>query len=350
MTRAFRILITVISMFCFLSTTLNAQSPSLTIGSVGICTSPTILIPLTGTNMTNIGSLTIFINFDNQSLVFDSVKNINPQLNGLLFNLVSNPSRLAIVWSNVNGANFQNNTLLNLKFTVLQQNSAISFAPGCEIASVSLQVLPVNYINGGVYPSAPIITANPENKTVKSQANAVFQVASSNASAYLWQESRNGGISWTELTDGTTYTGTHTAVFTVNHVPTLFNQFAYRCIVKKDNCPATTNQATLSVDSVSGVYEQGLKNTLHIYNTPNPFSESTTLNYTVPSRGNVSINILSSLGKCMVKIINSEHLKGTYKLEENFVSLPSGIYTCQYIFTSSGNSFVTETKMIKINQ
>jgi hypothetical protein len=344
----FKISLAILLLSCF-SMNLKAQDPSLSIGNVGICNTPTVLVPLTGNNLTNIGSMTLYINFDDQSLTFSSLENIDTQLNGLLFNVVTNPSRLAIVWSNVNGAHFQNTVLLNLKFNVLHPASLLSFAVGCEIANVSLQIIPVNYINGSVYSSEPSISKDPENKTIKSQANAMFQVSSPDAAEFAWQESRNSGTSWLNLTDGSTYTGTHTASVTINHVPTNFNNFVYRCILKKDNCPATSNQATLTVDSVSGIHDQKLNGQVYIYNEPNPFSGNTTLIYNVPEKGNVTIELFALTGKHLLKLIEGPHIKGEYKIENNFVSLPTGIYMCKYVFTSSAKVLENQVKMIKIN-
>ncbi|MEI7662467.1 MAG: T9SS type A sorting domain-containing protein [Bacteroidota bacterium] len=337
-------------LFFIASKNLTAQNPTLSIGNVGICNTPTVLVPLAGANLTNIGSITLFISFDDLSLTFDTVLNVDPQLNGLLFNRLSNPSRIALVWSNVNGAHFQNTNLLNLKFNVLQQSSALTFISGCEIANLSLQIVPVNFVNGSVYPAMPIISAGPDNKTVKSQANAIFQVTSPDATIYTWQESRNSGTSWNDLTDGTTYSGIHTAEVTIKHVPTNFNHFVYRCVLKKDNCPSISNQATLSVDSVSGMYEDQQIKHFAVYNKPNPFSETTTIVYNVPDEGIVSIELRNMMGKCMVKLFEGFRIKGEYMIEKNFLSLPIGIYFCRYRFTSSAQTSEIQCKMIKINK
>ena len=327
----------------------QAQNSTLSISNVGICNTPTVLVPITGSNLNNIGSMTLFISFDDQSLAFDTITNLDPQLNGLLFNLVSNPARVAIVWSNINGAQFQNSTLLKLKFNVLKETGTLAFTSNCEIATVSLQILSVTYVNGSVYPAIPVITTQPENKTVKSQANALFQVVSSNATLFAWQETRNSGISWQDLADGASYTGSHSAALTINHVPTLFNKYRYRCLLKQDNCPATSNYAILTVDSVSGLDERHRETSLQIFNKPNPFSGVTNIEFTVPAQGSVSINIYSLMGKCMVNLINEQYVKGVYNIENNFVSLPSGIYVCQYVFKTGASVFISEHKMIKIN-
>ena len=55
------------------------------------------------------------------------------------------------------------------------------------------------------------------------------------------------------------------------------------------------------------------------------------------------------MGKCMVNLVNKQSVKGVYNIENNFVSLPSGIYVCQYVFKLAGEVFITERKMVKIN-
>ncbi|MEI6681663.1 MAG: T9SS type A sorting domain-containing protein [Bacteroidota bacterium] len=327
----------------------QAQAPTLTIGNTGICNTQTVLVPITGSNLANIGSLTLYISFDNQILSFDTLKNIDPQLNGLVFNSQTNPSRIALVWSNINGAHFTNNLLLNLKFNVLQQTGNISFESGCEIATVSLQIIPVNYISGSVYQAMPAITTEPANKTIKSQADAAFQVVSPNASEYAWQESRNNGNTWNSLADGTPYAGTHAPILTISHVPTNYNHNQYRCILKLDNCPATTNTAILSVDSVSGINDHSSAELITIYNRPNPFTETTTILYHVPAPGKVSIQLFNTLGSLVMNLVDNILTKGEYKIENNFVSLPTGIYFCRYIFTDAFNAFVNDFKLVKVN-
>ena len=325
----------------------QAQAPALTIGNAGICNTQTVLVPITGTNLANIGSLTLYIGYDSQILSFDTLKNVDPQLNGLVFNSQTNPSRIALVWSNVNGAHFTNNLLLNLKFNVLQQTGNISFESGCEIATVALQIVPVNYISGSVYPSMPAITAEPSNKTIKSQADVSFQVVSPNAAEYAWQESRNSGNTWNILADGTPYSGTHAASLTISHVPTNYNHYQYRCIMKRDNCPATSNTAILSVDSVSGINDHSSAEFMTLYNRPNPFTENTTILYQVPGPGNVSIQLFNATGSLVMNLVDDKRIKGEYKIENNFVSLPAGIYFCRYIFTDASNAFVNDFKLVK---
>ena len=344
---AFVYLSAFLMLFFYCAQKSSAQAPALSIGNTGICNTQTVLVPITGNNLANIGSLTLYIGYDSQVLSFDTLKNIDPQLNGLVFNSQTNPSRIALVWSNVNGAHFTNNLLLNLKFNVLQQTGNISFESGCEIATVSLQIVPVNYINGSVYSAMPAITAEPANKTIKSQADAAFQVVSPNAAEYGWQESRNSGNTWSSLSDGTPYSGTHASILTISHVPTNYNHYQYRCIMKQSNCPATSGTALLTVDSVSGINDHSTAASMTIYNRPNPITETTTILYHVPGPGKVSIQLFNPLGGLVMNLVDNFLTKGEYKIENNFVYLPAGIYFCRYIFTDPVNTFMHEFKLVK---
>jgi hypothetical protein len=338
--------------FLFYCSVLNAQTPGLSLGYVGVCNDTTILVPLTGYNLSNIGAITLYINYDEQKLVFLSIENIDPQLSGLMANPLSNPARLSIVWSKTSGANFLNTTLFKIKFRVLQKPGNLNFVKdNCEIANISIppQIITINYTDGLVFASIPTILFEPENKTIVSQSNAVFQVISPNALEFTWQESRSNGMLWSTLSETGTYSGTQTNTLTIKHVPANYNQFLYRCILSRYSCPAVSGVATLSVDSLTGIAGQLIHGILHLSNSPNPFSGKTTLQYTVPEYGLVSIKIYSMTGKIMGVPVDKPHKPGTYTLEDNFVYLPAGIYFCQYLLKSLNMAYETNFKMIKIN-
>ena len=341
----------VIFLFCVLL--LHAQAPSLTIGNVGVCNNSTVSVPLTGSNLTNIGAITLYIDFDPQSLSYDSVENINPQLSQLLANAPS-ASRVSLVWSKTSGASFMNNELLlKLKFTILKKSSTLIFVKeNCEIANISLppQVITINYTDGAIFPSEPTFTVEPENKTIPSQSNAVFLVTSSNASTYTWQESRTNGTLWSDLTETNTYNGTQTDTLTIRHVPANFNHFIYRCILNKTGCPAISSGAVLSVDSLSGIYGLSSQIIPDLKNTPNPFTGKTTLEYTVPEPGFVTLKIFSITGEVVEVLVERPQQAGVYRIDENFVYLTAGVYICQYVFKGPANVYETHRKMIKINQ
>ena len=327
-----------------------SQDPSLTIGHVGLCDNSTVLVPVIGDNLLNVGAITLFIDYNPNELLFESVENINPQLSGLMVNNLTDSSRLSIVWSKTTGANFMNTSMMNLKFQVLSLPCTITFLKNnCEIANIAIppQVIPVNFADGTVFPSLPALNSGPENKTISSQSNALFQVTSSNATGYSWQERKSISSIWTDLTESVTYTGTSTNTLTITSVPASFNQFLYRCILSLNGCQILSPNAILSVDSLAGIDGTALNRSLRIKNSPNPFSESSTLEYSVPEYGFVTIKIMTLSGQVVRTLVNSYQQPGSYRLEDNFVSLPAGIYFCEYSFNGIGGVSLSHWKMIK---
>ena len=64
-------------------------------------------------------------------------------------------------------------------------------------------------------------------------------------------------------------------------------------------------------------------------NYPNPFNPNTTINFSIPVNGMVSLTIYNTLGEKVDKLINDEILIGNYSVKWNASNLPSGIYLYQ---------------------
>jgi hypothetical protein len=329
----------------------KAQTASLSLGNVGICENSTISVPLTGNDLNGIGALTLFIYYNDQDLAFNAIENPDPQLSGLIYNALANPSRIAIVWSKIAGASFNNATLLHIKFDVLHKNSTLAFAQdSCEIADISIppQLITATYNNGSVFDAIPDFSQEPENTTAVSLSDVSFLVTSPNASGYSWQESRNSGDSWANLAESGNYAGTNTNFLTINNVSTTYNQYRYRCILDPDGCNAVSRAAILSVDSIAGISPHYAQDILKLSTNPNPFNAGTTVSFTVPENGFVTIKIFSMTGQLMETPVEQFYMLGTYRVYKNFVSLPRGIYFCNYVFRNAANVYETNKKMIKI--
>jgi len=332
---------------------LKGQNATLTLENTGICEPISIRVPITGNNLTNVGAITLFMTYNDTLLTFNSIQNLHPQLDGIIVNTLTNPARVALVWSKTSGATFMNDTLLCLEFDIIppaRPNSLNFIDSICEFASVSIppQVLSVSYYNGTVFLTKPSISSEPENKEIKSQSNAVFQVSSPDATTYIWQESRNSGVLWTNLTENATYNGTQSNTLTIHHVPSVFDQYNYRCILNPVICPVISATAVLSVDSITGITTYGSPLPFFLKNTPNPFSGTTILEYTVPENGFVTIKIFSMTGELMDTPVKSLHKAGYYRAEENFIYLPAGIYFCQFVFRGPARIYETYRKLVKI--
>jgi len=82
----------------------------------------------------------------------------------------------------------------------------------------------------------------------------------------------------------------------------------------------------------TGVGDTPFSQILSVSNFPNPFNPSTTVSYTVPSRGNVSVTIYDARGARVATLVDNEsRVAGAYRLEwngrsESGAMLSSGIY------------------------
>ncbi len=77
-------------------------------------------------------------------------------------------------------------------------------------------------------------------------------------------------------------------------------------------------------------------------NYPNPFNPNTTIKYTIPSAGLITIKVFDVLGKEVATLVNAEKPARNYEIEFNAANLTSGIYFYQL----KAGSFVETKKMI----
>ncbi|MCG6913775.1 T9SS type A sorting domain-containing protein [bacterium BMS3Abin03] len=64
-------------------------------------------------------------------------------------------------------------------------------------------------------------------------------------------------------------------------------------------------------------------------NYPNPFNPSTTISFTLPESGNVSLRIFNTLGEEVTTLVNGYTEAGIYSYNFNAENLPSGFYIYQ---------------------
>jgi photosystem II stability/assembly factor-like uncharacterized protein len=80
-------------------------------------------------------------------------------------------------------------------------------------------------------------------------------------------------------------------------------------------------------------------------NYPNPFNPSTTIKYSVPTAGNVSVKIYNSIGSEIMTVVNKNHTPGNYVETVDMGGLSSGIYF--YILKSGDFSETKKMMLIK---
>jgi len=84
-------------------------------------------------------------------------------------------------------------------------------------------------------------------------------------------------------------------------------------------------------------------------NYPNPFNPSTTIMYSLPKEGFVSLKIYNLIGEELFTLVNEDKAIGNYEIEFNAKALPSGIYFYRLqVYPANGGAgiFVETKKMI----
>ena len=77
-------------------------------------------------------------------------------------------------------------------------------------------------------------------------------------------------------------------------------------------------------------------------NYPNPFNPSTTIRFSVPEQGLVTLKVFNLLGEQVATLVNSELAKGSYEINFKGYDYSSGIY----FYTLNAGNFVSTKKMI----
>ena len=77
-------------------------------------------------------------------------------------------------------------------------------------------------------------------------------------------------------------------------------------------------------------------------NYPNPFNSITTLEYSLPNSGNISLIIYNLLGEEVARLVDRQMPSGDHTANWNASNLPSGIY----FFRLQASDFVQTRKML----
>jgi hypothetical protein len=113
------------------------------------------------------------------------------------------------------------------------------------------------------------------------------------------------------------------------------------------NCQTTSDYATLTVENLTGLFNnQGFsKNSIEIY--PVPFSDATKVKFIGNANGTFYITITNLFGQIVADFLWSSVSEGSRHIELNTSNWPSGIY----IFTSkqdnSDGAFECIKKIVK---
>lgn len=341
-----RYLLLLIFLF-FLGTSLSAQTQTVSIETVSSCAGQEVFLNVTASNLLNVVAITLYLDINTDSLTFISLTNIDPQLEGLLYNYIPDSNRLYVGWNKLVPVNFNQKKLFEIKCGVVETPSNISFSTSCEIIDSSLTPIAVTYLRGIVTSAIPDIISQPVAQTLSAGGTASFQVISENTDGYQWEERSAGSSLWTRLSDEGNYSGVHTNRLTIVNVPIAFDNNVYHCVLRNEACSATSVQAPLRVDSTTSVNSLQETKNFTITNCPNPFHESTVIKYYLPEDGNISIRIYSIVGSMVADLVNSDMNRGRHEVTFFTNGLNSGVYLCRIEYITRNERFVSTKKIIK---
>lgn len=101
--------------------------------------------------------------------------------------------------------------------------------------------------------------------------------------------------------------------------------------------------------NITSLYDVGLglneqpKQDMMLTNYPNPFSSSTTIEYTLAKRAKVSVEILDELGRSVKMLQNSDMAAGKHSLSLDRAGLAAGTYYCRLV---TGDAVETRKMLI----
>ena len=95
-----------------------------------------------------------------------------------------------------------------------------------------------------------------------------------------------------------------------------------------DECAGTAPNITATSNQVLGMNltQTNSSTAVKMMNYPNPFQESTTIQYRLESDANIQISIFDRSGQLITNLVNSYQSTGIHEINWNAASLPAGVY------------------------
>lgn len=126
------------------------------------------------------------------------------------------------------------------------------------------------------------------------------------------------------------------------HSYTESGNYKVSLFVQNDIASWDTVSKTINYN-ITGIDNNILANKFELgQNYPNPFNPTTSINYSVPKSGNVSIIIYDVLGNEIYRLVDEFKSAGKHSISFNAANLSSGIY----FYTLTDNNFIESKKMV----
>jgi len=178
---------------------------TMTAGDVEGLPGDMVYVPVNVTDFNGVGAVTLEMGYDDLALNFVSLANVNPMFNGALVNGSDGSIFISWVDNTLQGVNFGETKLFDLKFEYVSGQSAITFnAAGSEVSDVLGEVITVTYFDGSVS-LAPIRLLTP-NGGEELNAGDQYEITwvTNGFDMVNLTYSVDGGTSWETIVDNAT--------------------------------------------------------------------------------------------------------------------------------------------------
>lgn len=167
-------------------------------------------VPVSTTALSGAAAINLVIDYDDALLNYTGFS--ADQLSGWSVSQTAGQVQLTKV--DGSGMSLSAGDLVTLNFYYEKDFATVSFASGTFIQKADLSMFQLELIDG--YVSTPaIITADPQDQTVVLGDDATFSVSATDAISYQWQESTDGGTTWSDLANGSGVSGVNTDELTI---------------------------------------------------------------------------------------------------------------------------------------
>ncbi len=233
-------------------------------------------------------------------------------------------------WSNISGATSIMLTLNNVSLSENGYEYMAFFTNSSGITVSSAATLTVTTVA-----TAPTVTTQPVSETVNAGGTATFTAAAGGnpAPSVQWQQSTNGGATWSNISGATSTT------LALNNVVSSANGYEYLAVFTNSAGIAISSAATLSVDSLPAVTAQPVSVMVNAGGTAT---------FTAAAGGNPTPTVQwrqsTNGGDTWTNIGGAT--SATFTLN-NVVSSQNG-YECQAVFTNSVGSAASNAATLTI--
>lgn len=197
-----------------------------------------ISVPVTVTDFIGVGAFSMALPYNPSILNYTGYQDFNVLLSGGTHTVNETGDTIYISWYSTTAATLAGGSvILQLKFNGLPGSTSITWntqTPGnCEYADITGQVIFSSWVNGNItINQLPLIITQPVNITIYSGGISTFSVSATGTGlGYQWQVSSDNGSSWSNLANGSPYSGVTTITLTISPATTPMNGYLYRCYI-----------------------------------------------------------------------------------------------------------------------